>query len=135
MIPVYQLAVIGAGAIGLNIARHFQVERGWSCLVVEKEAAVGQGISSRNSEVIHAGLYYPTDSLKAQLCVTGKDRLYHYLKEKELPHRRCGKYVVAPPHELDQLTSLEKQGSVNGVEDLCIITGKDLQAAYPFLVN
>lgn len=130
---MYQLAIIGAGAVGLSIARYFQVERGWACLVIEKEAAAGQGISSRNSEVIHAGIYYPTDSLKAELCVRGKERLYHYLERNDLPHRRCGKYVMAPPHEIDQLASLAKQGQANGVEDLLTVSGKDLQEIYPFL--
>ncbi|MFC1546917.1 NAD(P)/FAD-dependent oxidoreductase [Candidatus Neomarinimicrobiota bacterium] len=130
---MYQLAIIGAGAVGLSIARYFQVERGWTCLVIEKEEAVGQGISSRNSEVIHAGIYYPTDSLKAKLCVRGKERLYHYLDKNNLPHRRCGKYIMAPPIEMDQLAQLEKQSQANGVEDLRTVSGKDLQEIYPSL--
>jgi L-2-hydroxyglutarate oxidase LhgO len=130
---VYQLAIIGAGAVGLSIARYFQMERGWACLAIEKEEAVGQGISSRNSEVIHAGIYYPTDSLKAQLCVRGKERLYHYLDRNDLPHRCCGKYIMAPQHEIDQLAFLERQGQANGVEDLITVSGKDLQEIYPFL--
>ena len=73
---MYDLVIIGAGVVGLSLARYFQVERQWQCLVVEKEEQFGQGISSRNSEVIHAGFYYPTGSLKARLCVEGKKRLY-----------------------------------------------------------
>ena len=124
---MYDLIVIGAGAVGLSVARHFQAERHWRCLVLEKEPRIGQGISSRNSEVIHAGLYYPTGSLKAHLCLEGKERLYHYLERNSLPFQRCGKYVVAPQDHLDELEQLAKQGAINGVNDLEFIGAETMQ--------
>ncbi|UCD37510.1 MAG: NAD(P)/FAD-dependent oxidoreductase [Fidelibacterota bacterium] len=127
---MYDLIVIGAGAVGLSVGRYFQVERGFRCLVVEKEARIGQGISSRNSEVIHAGLYYPSNSLKALLCVEGKKLLYHYLEKNGLPFRRCGKYIVATPGQEQELQDLFEQGRANGVDDLELVTGDTLHAEY-----
>ncbi len=83
---MYDLLVIGGGAVGLAVARYFQLEQGWQCLLVEKEGQVGQGISSRNSEVLHAGIYYTPGSLKARLCVDGYQRLVKYLQADELPY-------------------------------------------------
>ena len=127
---MYDLVIIGAGVVGLGVARHFQVERRWQCLVVEKEEQFGQGISSRNSEVIHAGLYYPTGSLKARLCVEGKERLYSYLQENRLPFRRCGKYIMAPPDRAPRLEQLQEQGRINGVHDLELVEGRRIQELY-----
>jgi L-2-hydroxyglutarate oxidase LhgO len=124
---MYNLIIIGAGAVGLSVARYFQVERQWRCLVLEREPRIGQGISSRNSEVIHAGLYYSTGSLKARLCIEGKERLYHYLERNNLPYQRCGKYVVAAPDQADELEQLCDQGSINGVNDLELIDGVSRQ--------
>ena len=81
--------IVGAGAVGLAIARALSESR--ECLVIDSEMAIGQGVSSRNSEVIHAGIYYPTASLKAELCVRGKALLYEYCQSREIPHARCGK--------------------------------------------
>ena len=86
--------VVGAGVIGLSIARAL-VLCGIQVLLLEKEGAVGTGTSSRNSEVIHAGLYYKPGSLKSRLCVRGRDMLYRYCNERGIPHRQCGKLVVA----------------------------------------
>ncbi|MCH7520368.1 MAG: FAD-dependent oxidoreductase [Candidatus Marinimicrobia bacterium] len=124
---MYDLVIIGAGVVGLSIAHYFQVERHWQCLVVEKEEQFGQGISSRNSEVIHAGFYYATGSLKAGLCIEGKNRLYSYLKRNNLPFRRCGKYVLAPPDRTSELERLQTQGRINGVDDLEWVGGRQLQ--------
>ncbi len=131
---MYDLCVIGAGVVGLSIAHHFQTTRNANVLIVEKETQPGQGISSRNSEVIHAGFYYPTGSLKAHLCVDGKHRLYHYLSAKNLPHRQCGKYLVTQPHQEVQLQALHDQGHNNGVDDLKIVPTKELLAHYPDLL-
>ncbi|MFB0515652.1 MAG: NAD(P)/FAD-dependent oxidoreductase [Candidatus Neomarinimicrobiota bacterium] len=127
---MYDLVIIGAGAVGLCIARYFQVERGWQCLVVEKEADIGRGISSRNSEVIHAGLYYLPGSLKANLCVEGKEQLYKYLERNNLPFRRCGKYVIASPDQEAELRQLAERGSINGVTDLELVEGKEIRRLY-----
>src|SRR3569833_1900015 len=86
--------VIGAGVVGLAVARACAL-KGHQVLVLESANHVGSGISSRNSEVIHAGLYYPEGSLKARLCVRGRDALYEYCEARGVPHRRCGKLVVA----------------------------------------
>ena len=123
---MYKLVVIGAGAVGLSVARYFQVQRRWQCLVIEQEARVGQGVSSRNSEVIHAGLYYPTGSLKARLCIAGKLLLYHYLEQSNLPFRRCGKFVVAAPGQEGELEQLQQRARRNGLTDLELVEGKEL---------
>jgi L-2-hydroxyglutarate oxidase LhgO len=86
--------VIGAGVVGLACARALAL-RGHSVIVAERERGIGTGVSSRNSEVIHAGLYYPTNSLRARHCVAGRRMLYAYCAEHGVPHRRCGKLVVA----------------------------------------
>lgn len=89
-----EAVVVGAGVVGLAIARALAL-RGIEVFVIEKAGGIGYGTSSRNSEVIHAGLYYKPGSLKARLCVDGRRALYQYCNEKRLPHKRCGKLVVA----------------------------------------
>jgi L-2-hydroxyglutarate oxidase LhgO len=107
--------VIGAGVVGLAVARALALA-GREVMVIEKEGAIGQGVSSRNSEVIHGGLYYPTGSLKAQLCVRGKELLYAYLQERGLPYQRCGKLMVATDaSQLPKLAAIEAQAAANGV--------------------
>src|ERR1700749_1118860 len=85
-------AVIGAGVVGLAVARALS-QRGHDVIVLEAEGPIGT--TWRNSEVIHAAIYYPKDSLKARLCVEGRGLLYAYLQERGLPHRRCGKLILA----------------------------------------
>ena len=93
--------VIGAGVVGLAIARELALSGG-SVLIVEQGERFGAETSARNSEVIHAGIYYAQGSLKARLCRDGRDRLYAYLSERALPHRRCGKLVVANSAQEEQ---------------------------------
>ncbi|HEX5389884.1 MAG TPA: FAD-dependent oxidoreductase, partial [Burkholderiaceae bacterium] len=88
------VVVVGGGAVGLAVARAF-AQAGREVLVLERETAIGTGVSSRNSEVIHAGLYYEPGSLKARLCVRGKELLYAFCESHGVDHRRCGKLVVA----------------------------------------
>src|SRR5438105_676967 len=90
----FDAAVIGAGAVGLACG-HALAAAGRSVVVLEKERFIGQGVSSRNSEVIHAGLYYPTGSLKARLCVRGRRLLYPFLEAHGVGYEKCGKIVVA----------------------------------------
>ena len=90
--------VVGAGVVGLAVARALALQ-GREVMVLEAADAIGTGTSSRNSEVVHAGLYYPTGSLKALLCVQGRDLLYTYCAEHGVPHRRCGKLLVATSPE------------------------------------
>jgi L-2-hydroxyglutarate oxidase LhgO len=117
MSPV-DCVIIGAGVVGLAAGRAL-ANRGLEVIVVESADAIGTGTSSRNSEVIHAGLYYPTGSLKARLCVAGREMLYRYCEAKGIRHRRIGKLIVATT--TDELPILEKylaQARANGVDDL-----------------
>jgi len=110
--------VIGAGVIGLAAARRL-AQAGCEVIVLEAEDAFGSGISSRNSEVIHAGIYYPQDSLKARLCVAGKAALYEFCESRAVAHDRCGKLIVATSdNELAALSDLEAKAAINGVHDL-----------------
>lgn len=112
------VAVIGAGVVGLAVARALALS-GREVFVVEAEAVVGAHASSRNSEVVHAGIYYPTGSLKARFCVAGRDALYAYCSERDVPHRRLGKLIVATSEaEIPLLEKLLAQATSNGVTDL-----------------
>ena len=111
-------AVIGAGIVGLAVARALAA-RGHEVLVLESEGAIGTGISARNSEVIHAGIYYATGSLKARLCIAGRTLLYRYCAENGVAHRRCGKLVVATgEYQHAQLDRIAAAARANGVNDL-----------------
>jgi L-2-hydroxyglutarate oxidase LhgO len=110
--------VVGAGVVGLAVARAL-ANAGREVLVLEAMNAIGTGTSSRNSEVVHAGIYYPAESLKARTCVAGKHALYAYLHANGIPHRRCGKLIVATnPTQVAQLEKIKVQAAINGVEDL-----------------
>lgn len=112
------VVVIGAGVIGLAVAQAL-AGRGQEVWVLEAAGSIGSGISSRNSEVIHAGLYYPPGSLKALCCVEGRRRLYDYCRQRRVPHRRCGKLIVATsPEQLEALEQIRTGAEANGVEDL-----------------
>jgi L-2-hydroxyglutarate oxidase LhgO len=109
-------AVIGAGAIGLAVARALAM-RGREVLVLEAADRFGTGISSRSSEVIHAGIYYTPGSLKARWCTAGRDRLYAYCSQMGVGHRRCGKLIVATDAEqIDELRAIQQSAARNGVE-------------------
>lgn len=109
------IAVIGAGVIGLAAARAI-AHAGREVVVLERAPRPGQGASTRNSGVIHAGLYYPAGTLKAELCVEGRDRLYAYCEAKGVPHVRCGKLIVATEAgEEPALEALSAAASANGV--------------------
>jgi L-2-hydroxyglutarate oxidase LhgO len=110
--------VIGAGVIGLAVGRAL-ASRGLEVVVIEAAGAIGTETSSRNSEVIHAGIYYPAGSLKARLCVTGRHLLYRYCDEKGIRHRRTGKLIVATCEaEIPILEKYLAQARANGVDDL-----------------
>ncbi|MBC8007328.1 MAG: NAD(P)/FAD-dependent oxidoreductase [Prolixibacteraceae bacterium] len=124
-------AVIGAGVVGLAIAREFALA-GREVIVLEAADAIGTHTSSRNSEVIHAGLYYPKDSLKARLCVSGKSTLYDYCAEHGVPHRNSGKIVVAvTPDEITTLRSYVEKAAVNSVGDLRWLSREELRELEP----
>jgi len=125
--------VVGAGVVGLAVARALAL-RGLETLVLERERTIGTGISSRNSEVVHAGLYYPSGSLKARLCVAGRGALYDYCAERGVGHRRCGKLIVATSEaQCAPLAALERQGRANGVQDLQPLNRAQAQALEPQL--
>jgi len=129
----FDATVVGAGAVGLACGRALS-KRGLSVLVLEKEAHIGQGVSSRNSEVIHGGLYYPTGSLKAQFCVQGRRALYEFLDSHKIDYRRCGKLVVATTEgEVDGIEAIFQQATINGVEGLEHLTGAQARALEPAL--
>jgi L-2-hydroxyglutarate oxidase LhgO len=126
--------VIGAGVVGLAVARRLALD-GREVVVLEAEDAIGTHTSSRNSEVIHAGIYYTPGSLKARLCVPGKTALYRYCEEHGVAHRRCGKLIVAASE--DQRPALEKihrQATANGVPDLQWLTAAQARDLEPALV-
>jgi L-2-hydroxyglutarate oxidase LhgO len=125
--------VIGAGVVGLAVARALAL-RGREVMVLEAANAIGTGTSSRNSEVIHAGIYYPSDSLKARLCVQGKQMLYDYCDQRSIDHSRCGKLIVAT-HELQvaQLQSIIAKAAANGVTDLVLLSREQARAMEPQL--
>ena len=129
----FDAAVVGAGAVGLAIAFALS-QRGRSVLVLEAQAAIGQGVSSRNSEVIHGGLYYPTGSLKARFCVEGRRRLYAFLEAHQVAFDRCGKLVVAP-HEADipRIEEILVQARANGVEGIERLSGEAARRLEPGL--
>jgi L-2-hydroxyglutarate oxidase LhgO len=123
--------VVGAGVVGLAVGR-VMAQRGESVIVLEAETHFGTGISSRNSEVIHAGIYYPVGSLKAQTCVEGKRRLYDYLATRAVPYRNCGKLIVATTGEqVAELEKIEAWGRANGVDDLQWRSGADVGRLEP----
>ncbi len=125
--------VIGAGVVGLAVARALAFS-GREVLVLEAGSAIGTQTSARNSEVIHAGIYYPTGSLKARLCVRGKALLYHYCEERSIAHRRCGKLLVATAEaHIAQLDGIAQKAANNGVTDLVRLTGVQAMAMEPQL--
>jgi len=126
--------VVGAGVIGLAIARRLALD-GREVLVLERHEAIGSETSSRNSEVIHAGIYNLPRRLKTTLCVAGRPMLYRYCAEHGVPHARLGKLIVAAEQtELATLAKIKEQGELNGVDDLVWLTGDAAMALEPQLV-
>lgn len=124
------VAIIGAGVVGLAIARVFSMQ-GRQTAVFESEQAIGMHTSSRNSEVIHSGIYYETP-LKTELCVEGRKTLYEYCEEKSIPHKKSGKLLVATSdEELPRLTQLKERGESNGVHDLEWLGANDIADLEP----
>lgn len=128
-----QCIVIGAGVVGLAVARELALH-GIEVLVAEKAEGIGTGTSSRNSEVIHAGIYYPAGSLKAKLCVQGKHLLYDYCRDRGVAHRQLGKLIVAADHsEHETLKGIMQKAQANGVHDLQWLDASEAQALEPAL--
>lgn len=124
--------VIGAGVVGLAVARALALS-GREVLVLDKEDAIGTETSARNSEVIHAGIYYPVGSLKARLCVQGKELLYAYAQARGVAHQRCGKLIVATSaDEVAQLAQIQRKAAANGVA-LQALSAQEARALEPAL--
>jgi L-2-hydroxyglutarate oxidase LhgO len=125
--------VVGAGVLGLAVARALARDA-LETVVLEREPGIGAGISSRNSEVIHAGVYYATGSLKARFCVEGNRRLYAYCLDRGIGHWRCGKLIVATePAQLAQLESIGARAQANGAVALRLLSGSEARALEPAL--
>ncbi|MER9216282.1 NAD(P)/FAD-dependent oxidoreductase [Mesorhizobium sp. M0663] len=125
--------IAGAGVIGLAVARRLAAQ-GLETLILEAADAIGTGTSSRNSEVIHAGIYYPQGSLKARLCVDRREMLYRYCAERSIPHRRCGKLIVANDKAQEpMLVSIRANAAACGVDDLRLLDDAEAQALEPAL--
>ena len=128
-----ECVVIGAGVVGLAVARALALS-GREVWLLEAAGGIGTGVSSRNSEVIHAGIYYPANSLKARFCVNGKRRLYEYCTERGVNHSRMGKLIVASDEaELPVLDTIRAKAAANGVGDLEPLTAEEAQGLEPAL--
>lgn len=129
----FDAVVVGAGAVGLACG-YALVQRGLAVAVLEAEGHIGQGVSSRNSEVIHGGLYYPTGSLKARLCVEGRRLLYAFLDKHHVDYKKCGKLVVASEAgEIERLDAIFDQALANDVEGMERLSGAQARALEPGL--
>lgn len=125
--------IVGAGVVGLAVARALALQ-GREVLVLESAETFGTGTSARNSEVIHAGIYYPQGSLKARLCVRGRELLYAYCQDRGIAHQRCGKLLVATqPEQLGQLQGIVDKAAANGVIDLAWLSREQALALEPRL--
>ena len=128
-----QVLVVGAGIVGLAMARAAAL-KGHEVIVAEATRGIGNGVSSRNSEVIHGGMYYPTGSLRAHHCPRGRRMLYEFCASHGVPHRKCGKLIVATEDaEVAKMEAILKQGSANGVENFELIDGAAARAMEPAL--
>ena len=125
--------VVGAGVVGLAVARALALA-GREGLILEAAEAIGTETSSRNSEVIHAGIYYPAGSLMARFCVAGRRMLYAYCAEKGVPHRNCGKLIAATNAQEDaMLAGIKRRAEANGVEGMQVLTASQAIALEPAL--
>ena len=131
MAETCDVLIVGAGILGLAVGREL-AQRGREVLIVEKHDALGMETSSRNSEVIHAGIYYPTNSLKAQFCVRGKHLLYEHCRRYNVPHEQIGKIIVAASEsQFRTLRTYQEQARINGVGELPWLNRSDLLKMEP----
>lgn len=126
-----ECVVVGAGVVGLAIARSLAAA-GRQTLVLEASASLGSQTSSRNSEVIHAGIYYPEYSLKAELCVVGREHLYNFCQSRHVPHKQCGKVIVAADqNQVPSLAAIRDKALSNGVQDIIVLGESELHQLEP----
>ena len=128
---MFDIVIIGAGIVGLAIARSIGETTNKSVLVIEKEESFGRGISSRNSEVIHSGIYYKPGSLKAKYCRIGRDMVYDFCEKNDIWYNRCGKLVVGRHHQSEELNTLYKNAQENDVPEIQIIDKKEINNLEP----
>jgi len=127
----FDVTIVGAGVVGLALAEGLS-KTCRNLLVIDRAPGFGRGVSSRNSEVIHGGLYYPEGSLKARLCLSGRDLLYRFCERHRVPHRRCGKLIVATcGEEAAELDRLQANARACGIRDLKRLTGARVRAMEP----
>lgn len=127
----FDFLVIGGGVVGLAVAEYFS-RSGHRVLLVEKEMRYGTGVSSRNSEVIHAGIYYPKGSLKSELCIKGKEMLYEWCRKNNIPHANTGKYIVATDNdELERLEVIRRRAAEAGMNELYFVSKDELNKNEP----
>ncbi len=122
----FESVIVGGGVVGLSIARNL-AKNGYETLVLEAQKTTGTETSSRNSGVIHAGIYYPENSLKAKLCVRGKHLLYDYVKSHHIQHKKIGKYIIGQSDEENALEIIRQKAYSNGVDDLQWLSSKELK--------
>jgi L-2-hydroxyglutarate oxidase LhgO len=127
------ILIVGAGIVGLAVAEYLaSAHKDYSIIVIEKHESFGRVTSSRNSEVIHAGIYYPTNSLKARLCLEGRRLLYEYLNRYNLPYRKTGKLIVAVDRtEEGRIEELFDNAKANGVDDVSLLNRKQIASLEP----
>ena len=127
----YEVVIIGAGVVGLAVARGLAEKGIKSVLIIEKEEAFGRGTSSRNSEAIHSGIYYPPDSLKARYCRLGREKLYPFCRENDIWYSRCGKLVVAQEGQEKDLQLLYENAQANDVPEMSLLDQKQVAVVEP----
>jgi len=126
------ITIIGAGVVGLAVASKLSTNKNTEIVLLERHNSFGKETSSRNSEVIHAGMYYPTDSLKAKLCVEGNRKLYELCKKNSIPQKKIGKLIIANNEkESEKIHSLYTLGNANGVPNLSLLTKEQIQKKEP----
>ena len=128
---MFDVVIIGAGIVGLAIARSIGETTNKSVLVIEKEESFGRGISSRSSEVIHSGIYYKPGSLKAKYCTLGRDMVYDFCAKNDIWYNKCGKLIVGRHHQSEELNTLYKNGQENDVPEIQIIDKNEINKLEP----
>ena len=129
----YDVVIIGAGVVGLAVARELAESSKKSVLIIEKESSFGKGISSRNSEVIHSGIYYPHDSLKAKYCTRGRELTYDFCEKNHIWYNQCGKLIIAEENQTDIVEQLYNRSKENNVPDTRIIDQNELISLEPHI--
>ena len=132
MKPDYEVIILGSGVVGLAVANSLAERNLESVLVIEKDDSFGRGISSRNSEVIHSGIYYPRESLKTQFCIQGRDLLYAYCKKHSIFYKKCGKIIIAQDKQENDLSRLYELGQSKKMANLELLTKKELSKRQSF---